>query len=218
MISQKNIFIESEGDQWFARNRADEKKLAEMAGHDPVLRILKDMNAKPKSVLEIGCADGWRLAAMRKFWPAAQFKGIDPSRQAVAQAFKDIEITEGTADDLPYREGEFDLVVFGFCLYLCDRQDLFRIAAEADRVLKDGGLMATYDFHAPAPYRNRYVHHEGVYSYKMDYSRLFTWSPAYKVEREIIEAHHGMSADNPDNLIGVFAMRKNTANGWPEKK
>lgn len=216
-MTQKNLFLESEGDAWFTRNRADDAKLRDKITHDPILNILKSMNLAPKSVLEIGCSDGWRLAALQTIWPEAKFKGIDPSRRAAAHSTPGILIEEGTADDLPYRESEFDLVIFGFCLYLCDRQDLFKIASEADRVLKDGGRMVTYDFHAPEPYRNKYIHHEGVFSYKMDYSRMFAWNPAYKTERAKVETHPGMDAANPDNDIGVFVMRKDLKNGWLER-
>lgn len=216
MTSQKKIFLESEGDGWLARNRIDTGKMAARIAQDPVLKSLKTADIQPHSVLEIGCGDGWRLAAMRALWPQAKFTGIDPSRRAAAGAPDGVEILEGTADDLPFGASSFDLVMFGFCLYLCDRQDLFRIAAEADRVLDNGGTMIVYDFYTEAPYRNRYVHHEGVYSYKMDYSRLFTWSPAYTMIHRDIAAYHGMDAANPDNMTGVFLLKKNIAAGWPD--
>ena len=66
--------------------------------------------------------------------------GIEPSFKAVETACTSgVNAVQGTADRLPYRDGLFDVVVFGFCLYLCDREDLFRIASEADRVLNDQG-------------------------------------------------------------------------------
>lgn len=218
MTQQKDVFLHSEGDAWYQRNRMDEKKFQAKLDSDPVLSLLKDLNLAPKSVLEIGCSDGWRLAGLRKLWPKTSFKGIDPAATAAAHSYdRAIEIEQGTADDLPYRDKQFDLVIFGFCLYLCDRQDLFRIAMEADRVLMEGGHIVIYDFHTEKPYRNTYVHHEGVYSYKMDYSRLFSWSPAYKMVKCSIGTHPGSDSSNPDNDVGVFVLKKSLLAGWPDR-
>ena len=35
----------------------------------------------------------------------------------------------GTAKALPLVERSVGLLIYGFCLYLCDRDDLFRMAA-----------------------------------------------------------------------------------------
>ena len=54
--------------------------------------------------------------------------GIEPSAQAVAAACaKGINVMQGTADVLPFDNQSFDIVIFGFCLYLCDREDLFEL-------------------------------------------------------------------------------------------
>lgn len=66
---------------------------------------------------------------------------------------------------------------------------MFKIAAEADRVLKDKGLIIIKDFHPPFPYKNKYSHCDDIYSYKMDHSRLFTWNPAYTLFSQNILAH-----------------------------
>jgi len=88
-------------------------------------------------------------------------------------------LMQATADNIPFENNRFDLVIFGFCLYLCDRKDLFKIAYEVDRVLADGGELAILDFSPAFPYRNPYSHQPGIFSYKMAYADLFTWNPAY---------------------------------------
>lgn len=212
--SQKQVFLESEGDSWLSRNR---EKLRQNKDHDPVLRLIRDNKLQGDCVLEIGCANGWRLQELQTIWPDAQFHGLDPSSEAAAWSSSSVHIRKGTADALPYQDAYFDFVIFGFCLYLCDRGDLFRIAAEADRVLKENGILIVYDFYSPEPYRNPYTHQPGVFSYKMDYSRLFSWNPAYKKIAQIIEPHYGM-ADHSDNYIGAFAFRKNPAGGWTDAR
>ena len=45
----------------------------------------------------------------------------------------------GTAEKLPFEENYFDILIFGFCLYLTDSEDLFKISSEAYRVTKKVG-------------------------------------------------------------------------------
>ena len=163
---QKKVFCESEGDGWYERNRAVLVNEGTRVKDDPVIASLSAHQILARSILEIGASNGWRLAALKTVYPAARFCGIEPSAQAVKDAPAGLEIVQGTVDNLPWPEKTFDLVIFGFCLYLCDRDDLFRIAAEADRVLDDGGHIIIYDFHVPNSYRNAYSHYEGLHSYR----------------------------------------------------
>ena len=41
----------------------------------------------------------------------------------------------------------FDMIILGFCLYLCDRNKLFKIASEVDRVLKENSYLVIIDFY-----------------------------------------------------------------------
>lgn len=61
------------------------------------------------------------------------------------KSYPKLNLSVGTADGLPDIK-PVDLIIFGFCLYLCDPQDLFTIAANSDRLLVDKGVMAVYDF------------------------------------------------------------------------
>jgi len=103
----------------------------------------------------------------------------------------------------------FDIVVFGFCLYLCDREDLFRIAQEADRVLKPDGWLIIHDFFAKTPTRREYHHKPGLFSYKMDYRRLFDWHPAYTCFSDELN-HHGRRefTDDPQEWVATSVLRK----------
>ena len=50
--------------------------------------------------------------------------------------FPDVKLKIGTAEKLKFEDDKFDLIIFGFCLYLCDREDLIKIVDETNRVLK----------------------------------------------------------------------------------
>jgi SAM-dependent methyltransferase len=214
---QRDRFRSCEADAWFKRNEAGllDREAAQAA--DPLLRVLRDADVCPSDVLEVGAGNGWRLSSLSKT-AGARCHGIEPSAEAVAagrRADPTLNLIEGTAERLPFQDSAFDLVMFGFCLYLCDPADLFRIAGEADRVLKDGGHVAIYDFYAETPYRRTYSHAPGLFSHKMNFARLFDWHPAYRVTRQDVLLHPGGSADNPDDQTAVTLLRKDLVHAFP---
>lgn len=180
---QKEHFLYGEGDAWYRRNKA----IVDYGPDDPIIRAIKELSDPPKAILEIGCSDGGRLRAIKEFLPSAKMSGVEPSVEALlANAVLrnvDFDLVRSTADDLPFNDSVFDLVIFGFCLYLLDRSDLFKAVAEADRVLADKGNLIIYDFQPQGPRRRPYKHLDGVTSFKMDYPDLFCANPAYEIVR-----------------------------------
>jgi ubiquinone/menaquinone biosynthesis C-methylase UbiE len=169
-------------------------------------------------VLEIGCGNGIRLEQMREAFDCACF-GIDPSAEAVRDGtnrFPALSLSTGTADRLNFENGSFDAIHFGFCLYFCDRQDLFKIAFEADRCLKDPGTMIITDFAPAFAYRNSYAYRDDVYSFKMDYAKMFSWNPGYSEVARIVYAHSDSAElEAPDDRVAAVALRKNGAAAYP---
>lgn len=217
-MQQKNIFLQSEADAWYERNHQviDKKNFATA---DPVATTIiqiasLDQYVSTKrrlQILEIGCGEGRRLIWLAENLPVDVF-GVEPSAKAVEQACGNgIDVQRGTADQLSFQDSTFDVVVFGFCLYLCDRQDLFKIAQEADRVLKPDAWLLINDFFAPTPIRREYHHRPGIYSYKMDYRKLFDWHPAYTCYSHQL-SQHGREGytDDPQEWVGMSVMRKTT--------
>lgn len=219
--SQRAAFLASEGDAWFQRNCASWQDLAARAAGDPLLAAYRELDLAPRRALEVGASDGWRLEVMRRARPDARYCGLEPSARAVVAGrarHPEVALARGTADRLPYRAGSFELVTLGFCLYLCDRADLFRIAAEVDRVLAPEGFVAVFDFHADEPHCNPYAHRAGLHSYKMDHARLFTWNPAYRCALQDVFAHPGTAGMTPDNQVAVTILRRDLAAGWPARR
>lgn len=217
-VDQKRAFLREEGDAFFERNRAALTRDERLAGADPVLKLVSEWKPFPSRVLEIGCANGWRLNRLRALG-AVQLHGIDPAPAAVAagrSAFPEVSLEVGTADQLPFPNDSFDLVVFGFCLYLCDPADHFRIVAEADRVLGSPGQLCLLDFDPLVPYRNPYAHKPGLYSYKMDFSSLFLAHPHYQLREKRVTSHDGGAPACPDDRIAITWLTKDSRTGWPE--
>jgi ubiquinone/menaquinone biosynthesis C-methylase UbiE len=211
--SQKSEFLRGEGDAWFERNRG-----AFDPRRDPVIAGLSELGRSPRRVLEIGCADGVRLSLLRETFKS-ECCGIDPSIDAIRSAKsrdKDLDVSVGTADKLAFADSYFDLVIFGFCLYLCDVSDHFAIAREADRVLADGGVLVIYDFSSPITFKNKYSHKPGISSYKMDWAKMFTWHPSYRlIVRRYYEAALGERTFSPDEAIVADFLKKDVATAFP---
>jgi ubiquinone/menaquinone biosynthesis C-methylase UbiE len=215
MIKQRDIFLTSEGDAFFERNHLAEEK----EKLDPVLNCIDELKLKPKHVLEIGCSDGWRLHAIKERINC-DVKGIDPSAIAKDDGIsKGLDIRQGTADDLPFEDNSFDLVIFGFCLYLCDRSDLFKICSEADRVLENNGMLLVFDFITSTPCRNDYHHKKGISSYKMDYTEMFLWNPSYSMKYQKIMAYddgRDASKVSESDRIAISILSKDDDSGYSD--
>lgn len=192
MNKQKYVFLESEGDRWFDRNVDTMVKTSEM---DPVSAAIRILDLKPKRVLEIGCSDGWRLALLRDTY-GCEVMGVEPSRKAaIAAAAKRVPVIQSTASCLPVAS-TFDMVIYGFNLYLADPDDWLLIAAEGDCVLADGGYLVIYDFYAfHVPSARRFEHRDGVLSYHFDFAFLWLGNPLYTIASRAIEG---------DNMITVL--------------
>jgi len=207
-MNQKTTFLNGEANSWFNRN----KNNLRLEG-DPVLEACIPIFANETiiSILEIGCGNGFRLEYLSNSTGAKVF-GLDPSPLAISEAkARGIAAEVGTADKLPWPDASMDLVIFGFCLYLCDREDLFKIAAEADRVLRNSGWLVILDFHSRDQIIRPYKHSEGINSYKMDYSKAFTWHPGYTTYSQRITGHsnRGKFVDDPNEWIATTTIRKN---------
>lgn len=216
-MKQKESFLQIEGNKWLERNLSGltETKLPDQ---DALLLEYLDLRSRVQEkadtwrILEIGCGNGQRLSWIKREF-GNECYGIDPSSEAIKIAKNNgVEASVGTADSLPFEDSFFDLVIFGFCLYLCDREDLFKIAAEANRVLKQQSWIMILDFHAEAATKNPYVHRDGLYSYKMAYESLFTWHPSFICTTKRILDYHNFPfkhTDDPAAMTAISVIRKN---------
>jgi SAM-dependent methyltransferase len=214
---QRDAFREQEGNGYFLRNEESLKQRSPV--RDLVTaRIAHHLPTTAKSrVLEVGCASAGNLAALNEMRPIEGF-GIDPSVNAVRagqERFPAFVLQAGTADSLPFDDGSMDVVWFGFCLYLIDRPLLHRVVAEADRVLKDGGMLVIFDFDPDAPCVRPYRHYAGLNTYKMDYSRLFLGDPAYLLAEKLCFSHNGVQwADDVQERLGLWICRKSIRHAY----
>ncbi len=100
------------------------------------------------TMLDIGCGGGATLQRLLKRSKDATVYGIDISEESVAKAKKvnadvldkQVFVTQGSAEKLPYKDGAFDLVTAVETVYFWP--NLANCLQEVRRVLKPGGRFA----------------------------------------------------------------------------
>jgi ubiquinone/menaquinone biosynthesis C-methylase UbiE len=193
-------------DNYFERNGGKPTSLHSKIG--PALQVL---NLRPRKILEIGTSSGAGLDDLRRTF-GAECHGVEPEADAVEAgraAFPSLDLIVGKAGDvLPFPDATFDLVVFGFCLYLCDPADYERIVGEADRVLANPGTLVIADFCAKAPIIKPYRGRTDRNMHKRDFSELFLALPHFRLlSRTYSETKGGVTFD-PGEWETVDVLRK----------
>lgn len=215
---QKKTFLESEGSNWFLRNGEFLQK-AEKIQNDSILRYLSNRSPLTENVLEIGCSNGWRLAQIKKKYPKVNCYGVEPGLSAITSGekkFPEVTFSHSTADELKFENSFFNTVILGFCLYLCDPADLFKIAYEVDRVLKNNGTLIILDFTPPFPYKNNYEYSKNTFSFKMNYSKMFLWNPFYTEVYHEMYSHGENDSLNPDDRTAIIVLKKHIESAFPD--
>ena len=180
-FDQSDVFVRSEANAWFTRNREALEKFD--PARDLALRLIDLYGLRPRRVLEIGACTGMRLAALAER-TGAMTVAVEPSAAAIAYGrvqFPGVRFVRGRAEAVALRAA-FDLVIVNYVLHWIDRDALLGVVGEIDRLVKDGGWLVIGDFH-PANRMALPYHHlpDGqVVTYKQDYAAVFTASGVYR--------------------------------------
>lgn len=121
------------------------RRLLELALAEPVQRVL-----------DLGCGTGTLAIATKQARPEAEVAGLDGdpailrrAREKAAAAGVEIEFREGLADELPFEEDSFDLVLSTLFFHHLGAATKRRAANEIARVLKPGGALHVADWGPP---------------------------------------------------------------------
>jgi ubiquinone/menaquinone biosynthesis C-methylase UbiE len=119
---------------------------------------------KDKKVLDVGCGDGSDLKKMSE--KGAVIYGVEPSEEFVKYA-KQLNpsaiIKEGVAENIPFSDGMFDVVVSKWALQTCS--DLQKALDEIGRVLKPGGIFVLLSKHPMQQYFGKMREHGNMADY-----------------------------------------------------
>ena len=213
MIQQKKIFLKSEANRFYKRNIERLGKI-NYKKHEIAIELQKYLKLKKNKInlLEIGCCDAGLINFISQKYNKIKCYGIDPSSLAIkSQKNINLKLKIGTADKLLFEKDLFDIVIYNFCLYLCDDDDLIKIVSEADRVLKKNGTIFILDFYHKDTKYIKYIHQKGIYSRKMDYSKLFTWHPNYQLKKIRKFKHENKNMHYKDsnlNTTSLYVIKK----------
>lgn len=214
MTSQDKIFLEYEGNNWFKRNV---NCIIDASRNDLILKMIDLYEIIPKNVLEIGACNGFRLNEIHKKY-GSNCTAVEPSELAIEDGknrYPNIVFYKGIASELPFDDkSKFDMIIINFVFHWISREKLFKAVSEIDRVLSDNGILIIGDFMPDSPVKVNYHHvkDEQMWTYKQDYSRLFTCSNLY-TSVGFITGHHETKELDPDadsmSRISVSILRKN---------
>lgn len=108
-------------------------------------KTIKKLNFK--NCLDVGCASGFMVSEISKFFPKAKYFGIDVYDKAITAAKKNyprIEFSVASADKLPFKDSSLDLILFYETIEHVENP--LRCLEEIKRVLKKNGtLILTMD-------------------------------------------------------------------------
>jgi len=200
-MSQDDIFMSDEGNQWFKRNR---DAIVDQNQFDWPIKIIETLKEKEKigRILELGCANGWRLARIKDmFQENVELYGSDASKEAITDGmsrYPDLRLKQGLLSQIPF-DLMFDLVIVNFVFCWVDRKSLVKSIAEIDRVICDQGLLIVGDFLPDFPQKRPYHHLPGqnVFTYKQDYANIFKAIGTYSEIFRVTSNH-----DRPNQYLG----------------
>ena len=167
------------------RNR--KKRIVIASNNHPVIKLINKVKIKPKKVLEIGCSTGFVLKRIKDLLKA-KCDGIDLSSKAIKEGkmlFKDINLYQGLFENSKLRKKKYDLIVFGFFLFLVKIEDILKIFYWANRSLNKNKFIIIYDFYNSKFVKKNYKHHNKIKVYRYDYKKIFLSLPNYKLVKKI---------------------------------
>ncbi|MFC2061391.1 class I SAM-dependent methyltransferase [Elusimicrobiota bacterium] len=204
----KNIWFESEGDNWFERNKESLGKKTD------ICQLLLDIySIKPEKVLEIGAANGYRLASIHENL-GSKVTAVEPSKEAVEYGkskFPFIEFIRSTCEDMEL-EGKFDCVILNFVFHWIYRENLYTCIEKIDRAIQEFGYLIIGDFGIDYYIKRKYHHLDSTdfYTWKMAYWELFTKSGNYLELAKLRFDHdsHKISPEIDNSNMGTVVLLK----------
>jgi len=205
-MNQDQVFQQFEADNYFQRNRNTSKPKDDIVTY---ILDLYDLVNPNSSVLEVGAANGYRLAQLHQKI-GCKVHGVEPSPAAVADAQKQfpfIKFSCATAAEMSLQE-KFDIIIIHGVFCWIDRTTLLTSVAKIDEHLKSSGHLIIGDFQLPYFAKNKYHHltDRQVFTYKQKYKELFLQTGNYLELCYLCYNHDKMMNFKDINLSNMFCV------------
>lgn len=214
-MTQDEIFAASEADRWFERNRV--ALHAHEVARDLPLRLLELYGVRPTRALEVGGANGYRVAGLLDRG-TTEASVVELSTAAIEDGksrYPRVSFHQGVAHALPLTS-QFELVIVNYVLHWVDRSSLLRVVAELDRVLAPDGHLLIGDFSPHGPRRVPYHHlpDRDVYTFKQDYGGIFTSSGLYQLVACLSSDGHDLVTHVHDDRRAMVTLLRKRVDGF----
>jgi tRNA (cmo5U34)-methyltransferase len=188
-----------------ARRFLDQRRRAIPLGDEQIevmLRLVRHFVPEPRSVVDLGCGDGFLARAVLSEFPGAHAMLLDHSEPMLERAHGAMrpfsgryEVRHGDlAESLPglVGDGPFDLIVSGYAIHHLPTPRKRALYAEVFGLLRPGGLFVNVEHVASATPELEGVF-DGAY---IDHLAAVTGR-----DRAQVEAEHHARTDKADNIL-----------------
>ena len=101
-------------------------------------------------------------------------------------------------------------MILSHLLYLVDRDDLFRVVSEANRVLTNQGILIVIQFLPQYPRSQWHIHQTDMMAYFQDYSTAWTWHPGY------CEIWRQVNRLEKEDRSAIVVLKKSLTSAYPQ--
>lgn len=120
-----------------------EKNFLQRLWHQRKLEAVSELigDARPKSILDVGCASGWFLSQIARRFPKAKYIGVDVYKKAIQYAkehYPSLKFMVADAHSLPFPANSCDIVICTEVLEHVLKPEL--VISEIKRILKPNGI------------------------------------------------------------------------------
>lgn len=179
-MSNLKILKQKEADNYFIRKN----KLFSSPVNNKIEEFLALCNLKVSSILEIGCANGYKLAKYQKMLKLKSCFGVDLSKKAIKDGkkrYKKINFRNLSSLEIDKIKPKFDMIICGFFLYQLDREDIFLQFDKIFKKLNNSGYLLIEDFDPLFNHSNKSLHNKKLKSYKMSFDNFLVQSGLFKL-------------------------------------
>ncbi|WP_419834280.1 class I SAM-dependent methyltransferase [Endozoicomonas atrinae] len=158
---------------------------------DSILRELQQWPQQGLDILDLGCGDAEVFFRLLPELKVNAYKGVDSSAAALdvlTERFNSRDVTfqlycQDMMDFLSSYDGQFDIILAGFCMHHLSFDEKKRCLQMAYRCLREHGVMFIYDiFLQPGESRDQYLSRYLAYMHS-------NWAAMSTLELEAAGAH-----------------------------